>query len=360
MRDWLSRVRARPWVAHVLRAYERFTGRLGAQFSAAITYFSVLAIVPLVMVACSIVGFILVEFRPELIPILAGQLTSQLHGVDAQTTKQVESTILGFLQNYAAIGLVGLLSAVYSGAGWMNNLRDALNAQWRSGFGDQRAQPNLVVKTLTSLLRLLGLIAAIAVTFGLASVSTALTDQVISWLGLRQTPLLSVVFSLLPVVFSLAAGWLTFCYVYLVLPQEREPWRVVWRGALIGSVGLAALQYLASFLVLLFTRNKAAAVFGPIIVLMLFFNLFAQLILLIAAWIATEDEPAFAEVEETVRFALTPASAAPADQPAMVPEEVAVRSVRVGLGAGYLTGAATGAGLGALLALLAARRRRRR
>ena len=47
----------------------------------------------------------------------------------------------------------------------------------------------------------------------------------------------------------------------------------------------------------------------------------------------------------------------------MVPEEVAVRSLRIGTGAGYVTGAATGVGLGALIAFVASllgRRRRRR
>jgi membrane protein len=37
-------------------------------------------------------------------------------------------------------------------------------------------------------------------------------------------------------------------------------------------------------------------------------------------------------------------------KPNVVPEAVAARSVRVGMGAGYVTGAATGVGLGAALA----------
>jgi membrane protein len=39
----------------------------------------------------------------------------------------------------------------------------------------------------------------------------------------------------------------------------------------------------------------------------------------------------------------------------MIPQPVAVRSVQVGLGAGYVTGAATGVGLGAALAWLVAK-----
>ena len=47
-----------------------------------------------------------------------------------------------------------------------------------------------------------------------------------------------------------------------------------------------------SFLISAFRGNLAAAIFGPVIVLMLFFNIFAQLILFIAAWIATAQHEA--------------------------------------------------------------------
>ena len=59
MIDWLKSLKERPWIAHLLRANERFGGRMGNQFGAAITYFSVLALVPLIMVAFSITGFVL-------------------------------------------------------------------------------------------------------------------------------------------------------------------------------------------------------------------------------------------------------------------------------------------------------------
>ncbi len=355
---WLKTLKDRPWIAHLLRANERFGGRMGSQFGAAITYFSVLALVPLIMVASAIVGFVLVEVRPDSLDSVMAYLARTLG--QGPSTAQILGVIDTFLHNYTSIGVVGLVSGLYSGAGWMGNLRDAVRAQWRADFDGAQRKENLVAKTVLNLLRLLGLIVAVAITFALAAVSTTLSGTIISAVHLDSQTWLSPVLKLVPIVVSLGAGWLLFMYLYLVLPDDRAPWSFVRRGALIGSVGLVLLQYATTFLVGRFTSNPAAALFGPVITLMLFFNLFAWLILFAAAWIATSNEPAFPDedAEQKVRFALEKPERAP--EPAMVRQEVAATSVRVGLGAGYVTGTATGVGVGALIAVAVAAFKRRR
>ena len=353
MPEWVERAKKRPWVAHLARAVERFSTRLGSEFGAAVTYFSALAVVPILMLAFSITGFVLTRVRPDLLTAVAVAVAEAIGSADETTRAKILALAQNTLGNYTAIGIVGLLTALYSGAGWMGNLKNAVRTQWRASFDVQEAKGNIVVKILVNLLTMLGLIVAMVVTFGLASISTSLTNTVLDWLGLSEVRWLAPLLHLLPVIFSVGAGWLLFMYLYTVLPESREPWPVVRRGALLGAIGLAILQYLTSFLVGLFSHNSAAALFGPVITLMLFFNLFAQLILFVAAWIATARQEAVevGDGEERVRFALEPEGAA-SKQPAMVPEQVAVRSVRIGLGAGYLTGAATGTGLGAALAYL--------
>jgi len=112
------------------------------------------------------------------------------------------------------------------------------------------------------------------------------------------------------------------------------------------------LQFVASFLISAFRGNPAAVIFGPVIVLMLFFNLFAQLVLFVAAWIATAQHEAVPVAPDAqVIMASTPEAQQQQDEePNVVSEAVAARSVRVGMGTGYVTGAATGVGLGAVLA----------
>ena len=342
------------WIAHIQRAIQRYNGRFGFQFGAGVAYFSVLAVVPVVMVAFSIVGFFIVELRPDLITTVSQLVVAQFRNADDDVVQQIEDFIVSTLQNYTAIGIVGLVTGLYSAAAWMGHLRNAIDAQWRTDFDAQRDLQFYPIKVAINLVRMAGLLVAIAVTFGLAAVSTTFAQNVASWLGLADTWLTSVMLQVLAPVLSLFAGWLTFCYIYVVIPRQRESWRIIMIASLLGAVGLGILQYGGSLLIRAFNGNQAVAIFGPVIVVMLFFNLFAQLILILAAWIATWDEPAFLNLDESrVRFALTPARPVETGPP-MVTEEVAVTSVRLGLGAGWVTGTATGLGLGAILAFLAA------
>lgn len=365
MKDWLIRMRNRPQVAHLLRTIARFNERLGSQFAGAITYFSVLALVPVLMFAFSILGFFLVEVRPDLIEQVVNQVSGLLGGFDEATRQKLISLIDNTLRNYTAVGIVGLLSAAYSGAGWIGNVKKAVRAQWRSDFDEAEPKVNLVKLTVINLGILLGTLVLVAITFASASVSTGVAGAILDALGLSDVGWLAWLARLVPVLVSIGAGWLLFMFWYTTLPSKRMPWPVVRRGALIGSFGLAVLQYLTGFLIGLFSGNLAASIFGPIIAVMLFFNLFSILILLVAAWIATAPQPVIGPVDDlTSRLrevtSQATGSVRSAPEVPVVPRPVAVRSVRMGMGMGYLTGAATGVGLGAAVASVVGWWQRRR
>jgi len=122
-----------------------------------------------------------------------------------------------------------------------------------------------------------------------------LTGTIVHWLALDAVPGISVLLRIVGPILSATAGWAMFVYLYMVLPETKFPFRIIAWGAVIGSAGLFFLQYLTGFLMGKFSGNPAAAVFGPVIVLMLFFNLFARLNLYVAAWIATSVQPAVAD-----------------------------------------------------------------
>jgi membrane protein len=349
----IERLQQRPWIAHIIRAVERYISRLGSQFAAATTYFSVLALVPIMMVAFSITGLVLTVVQPGLLDDVADAVADALGSAEPATREKILNLVNSTLSSFWTIGIVGLVAALYTGAKWMGHLKNAVRTQWRPGFDLRPQKINIVVRTLINLVLLFGLLLGMAVIFGVSSLSTSLADTVVEWLGLSDQPWVSPLLRLSSLVVSIIAGWLIFMYLYTVLPETREPWPVVRRGALLGSIALVAVLYLAGELISAFRGNPAAVIFGPVIVLMLFFNVFAQLVLIVAAWIATADHEAVPvpPEEEHVNLEPGPEPEPPQDdQPNVVPEAVAARSVRAGMGAGYLTGAATGVGLGAVLA----------
>jgi membrane protein len=348
----IRRLKQRPWIAHMIRAVERYLSRLGSQFAAATAYFSVLAVVPVLMVAFSITGLLLTVLQPGLLDNVADAVAKALGGADAATRQKTLDFVNTALSSFWTIGIIGLLAALYTGAKWMGHLKNAVRTQWRPGFDLRPEKINIVIKTLGNLVLLFGLLVGMAVMFGLASLSTSLANSLVAWLGLSDQAWIAPVLRITSVVVSIGAGWLIFMYLYTVLPETREQWPVVRLGALLGSIALVALQFLASYLISAFRGNAAAVIFGPVIVLMLFFNIFAQLVLFIAAWIATaQHEAVTAALEQEVTAAVVPDSEQQQDEtPNVVPQAVAVRSVRAGMGAGYVSGAATGVGLGAALA----------
>ncbi len=383
----LKGLKERPGIAHVLRAGKRFIGRLGNEFGAAITYFSVLAIVPIIMFAFAVTGLVLVELRPDLLDDVDRWIKGAIGGGPGGTGEKIIGVIDNALHNWAAIGIVGILSAAYAGAGWVKHLKSAVRAQWRSDFDMTESKKNIIVETLINLAILVGLLIMIVITFSLSSVATSLTGAIIGLLHLDAVPGIAFLLRFVPIIASVIAGWLLFMYLYWALPETKAKGKALRRGALMGAIGLGILQYLTSFLFGIFSANKAAALVGPVISLMLFLNLFARLILFIAAWIATTDQPALSTSEADDEVAdqgagwrdgartaganaakpTTPKgrAAVPAwttsnqhDHP--VPQEVAATSVRIGIGAGYVTGAATGVGLGAMAALVMSKIKGRR
>ncbi len=367
MANLVKRVMGWTWVAHLMRAIERFNSRLGTQFAAAITYFSVLAIVPILMLAFAILGLTIEVLRPDLAQVLVTAIEKRL--ASASGAHDIATNLVGTLKNWRGVGIVAILSAAYAGTGWVGNIRQAINAMWHPD-GIRPTGPAGIGPWLAALgknlLSLLGLIVLGGVTVAVSLSATAAQSLVLGWFGLRGSSVAAAITVVLALLVSLLSGWALFVYLYSVLPKERVSLHWIARGALLGSVGLAALQYFAGILNGIFLRNRAAAIFGPVIVLMLALNIFATLVMLGAAWTATtssEKEPQSARPRASKPTMLPLADHPDFQGDLYVPQRVARRGVSVGIVAGYALGGAAGMGLGALLGRLAgavAHRRRRR
>jgi membrane protein len=357
MRQWWEQFRQHRPVAHGLRAITRFNVRGGAQFAAAISYFSVLSLVPILMLAFSGLGLVLTVVYPGSLVFLDSWLRKNLqaYGDLGQTLLAV---VTGALGNWAAIGSAGLVIAVWSGATWIGNLKRASQALMHHDYDNPVKPLPLPLDLLVNFGALLVLFLGVVITW---ATGWAATNLVIHVLGSLDSVGAGILASAVSVLLPVAAGTLLFWWMFhWFAPSPIRP-KLLWIGAVVGAVGLVILQSLASYLIGIFSTNPAAALFGPVIVLMLFMNLFATLILYVAAWLATAEEVSDPKVTTVADVKI---QASPAVQPKpgqlTVSSEVAQKSMGVGMLAGYVVGAATGLGLGAFIAAAAARVSRRK
>lgn len=276
-------------VKHLIRAVTRYIDRLGSQFAGAMTYFSFLSLVPILMVGFAVGGIVLANNK-ELLTSLQNEVAKVLPGGFGQ---QISSLIDSVVANPLGVGIIGLLIALYSGIGWMGNLRQALRAIWRPDFDDrENATDNIVVQTIKDLGALAGLGLAVVVSLGLSAFGGQFATRAVGWLGLSDKPWLGPVITVVTILIAMAADVLIFLWVYTVLPGKelRSPRKARLQGSVVAAIGFEVLKYVLIVLVPgLATASRTAAIFGPVIALLLFFNLVAQLVLFVAAWIATAE-----------------------------------------------------------------------
>jgi len=284
-----KRIASRKSVRHLIRAITRYGDRLGSQFAGAMTYFSFLSLVPILMVGFAVGGIVLANNQQLLIDLEA-QITKVLSPEFATPIKELIDSVVA---NPLVVGIPGLLIALYSGIGWMGNLRKATRAIWRPEFEEDKAKvDNIVIATLKDLGSLAGLGVAIVVSLVLSTFGARFATQILHWLGFSEQPWLGPVVTVITLMIAMAAGVLIFLWVYTILPGKelRSPLKARLRGSVLAAVGFEILKY--ALIVLLpdaATASKTAAVFGPVIGLLFFFNLVAQLVLFVAAWIATAE-----------------------------------------------------------------------
>src|SRR5690349_22359394 len=179
----LDRLRTRyGWFDHVMRAQERYQDSKGDFYAAGITYFTIFALFPLLMVAFAIAGFVLAS-QPDLLADITDRIKSAVSGdLGQQLVDLMDSAI----KSRTSVGIIGLATASWAGLGWMANLREALSQMW----GLQRQEgPGFLRTKLSDLIAIFGLFAAIIVTIALTALGKkSVMRHVLEWFGLQDLP----------------------------------------------------------------------------------------------------------------------------------------------------------------------------
>ncbi|MBW0016259.1 MAG: inner membrane protein YhjD [Mycobacterium sp.] len=278
---FVGRLRARfGWFDHVFRAYGRFDERNGGFYAAGLTYYTIFALFPLLMVGFAGVGFALAR-RPALLHMIDDRIRATVSGPQAQ---QLVNLVNSAIDARASVGIVGLATAAWAGLGWMSHLRTALTEMW----AQQVDLPGFLRGKISDLSAMLGTFLIIGATLALTALGhrTAMT-ALLKWLGIPKFRVFDGLFWLISVAVSLLVSWLLFTWMIARLPRQKVSFvDSMWAGLMAG-VGFELFKQLGSIYLQKVLRSPAGATFGPVLGLMVFAYITAYLVLFATAWAAT-------------------------------------------------------------------------
>jgi membrane protein len=277
-----DRLRARfGWLDHVIRAYQRFDERSGGFFAAGLTYYTIFALFPLLMVGFAVCGFVLAR-HPQLLKTIDDHIRSQVTGSFGQ---QLQDLMNSAIDARASVGIIGLATAVWAGLGWISHLRQALTEMW---WDHRIDSPGFVRNKISDLLAMLGTFAVIMGTVALTTIGHAAPmAALLRWLGIPQFEVFDGLFWLFSIVIATLVSWLLFTWMIARLPREKVSLVASMRAGLMAAIGFEVFKQVASVYLRVVLRSPAGATFGPVLGLMVFAYVTAYLVLFCTAWAAT-------------------------------------------------------------------------
>lgn len=221
--------------------------RLGA----ALAYYTVFSLVPLLMVVIAIAGFVFGEeaARGEILRQISG-LVGEKSGTMIQdmleNASEPKNGIMG--------SLIGIGTLLLGASGVFGQLQDALNTVWEVKPKPGRGFMGLIRDRFLSLVTVVGTGFLLMVSLVLSALLSAMGKALSGYLPAPESVLQAINF-----VLSFGVTALLFAMIFKILPDVRIQWRDVW----VGAVVTALLFTIGKLLIGLYLgKTDVASVFG--------------------------------------------------------------------------------------------------
>jgi len=282
----LARLRERySWLDHVVRMVQHYGAVNGNAQAGAVTFFGFLSFFPILALGFFAVG-LLARLYPDIQDQMAREINVLLPGVLGDGEGQIR---LETIQDYSGtVGVVGLVTVVYSGLGWLSGMRQALEVMF---VVPRQEQANFVLGKLRDLgtLVLIGL--TLLVSVALSSAVTGFSGLILDGVGIDPDALLpTIALGILGHALAIVASAVLLMTMFqLLLVDSHVPRRSLVRGAVLGAVGFEVLKLAANLLLAQTKGSPAFQAFGVALILLVWINYFSRLVMYSAAWAYTSS-----------------------------------------------------------------------
>ncbi len=241
-------------------AYASFTRHKSPWLAAAMSYFTVFAVAPLVIVLIEIAALVIgndASARKEVYAYIAQHAS----GSSGTTIRGMVDATLSQRRQGIIAQIVGWAIFMFASVGLFASLRDALNTIWEAE-PERKDFLGVVCEQATSFFVMLG-------------VALLLMVSVVANAGLAASAGSKVV----DFVVSFAAITAAFAVLFRFLPAAKIEWRDVWAGAALTSLFFVVGQFLLAWYL---GRADTASIFGAagsLVIFLMWVNYSAQIVL---------------------------------------------------------------------------------
>ncbi|HEY3635982.1 MAG TPA: YihY/virulence factor BrkB family protein [Caldimonas sp.] len=235
------------WWSLVKSAVSAWLDDYAPSMGAALSYYTVFSLAPLLLLVISIAGLVFGE------DAVRGELFAQLQGLmGADAAKAVQDLLASASKpSHGVVGtIVGVAVLGFGATTVFAELQDALDRIWRAPARKKGGPWSLLRARLLSFGMILGLAFLLMVSLILGAVISALGKWWGPLFGAREVLLQAV-----NLVVGFGLTTLVFAMIYKLMPRVRVRWHDVWLGALV----TAGLFTVGKFLIGLYIGKSGIA-----------------------------------------------------------------------------------------------------
>jgi len=254
--------------------FAKWNEHKAVRLGAALAYFAIFAIAPVLIIAIGIAGLVYGQAATE------GNIVSAISGVVGSSTAQFVQELVASVSRPGAgviAAVVGVAGIILGSAGLFFQLKDALNTVWEVAPKPGYRFVDLIRDNALSFAMVLGL--------GVLMLASLLLSAGVNAVGLflgSAAPGEETVWRLADFGLSFGLVTLLFAGIFKILPDVRIPWRDVWLGAILTALLFSVAQAVLSVIIRLVNPGLAFGAAGALVVILVWVNL-VSLILLFGA-----------------------------------------------------------------------------
>ncbi len=241
-----------------------------ARLGAALAFYSVLSLAPLLVIALAIAGAVFGEEAAR------GEVVAQIGGmVGAEGARAIEDMIAHAQKPGAGVvaSLLGALTLLFGAAGVFGELQDALNTIWEVRPRPGRGVWGFMKARFFSFAMVLGtgflLLVSLVLTAALAALGGFLSGAL---------PVLGPVWHGVNFVISFGVITLLFALIFKVVPDVKIAWKDVWVGAALTAFLFTVGKFLLGLYLGRGTVSSAYGAAGSLVVLVVWIYYSAQIL----------------------------------------------------------------------------------